>query len=692
MTPLVGRNCLAIALIFIHIPLLIVHALHHPHIKHKKRDPLSDSGLTSASWIWTAAATTGNVAFLKTFSSAAGKTATSVTASITAVDQFTLWVNGQPIGASSDGADAWKSADVLGAALNASTNTFSVLVVNKANSGAPAPGLLAAFQIKYSDGSDNTVVSDASWAVSAVIPSDFPTPSDTSHFSSATVAAPFGSGSWGKDVALSSGDPNAPSLASSTWIWSTSDAASHAATGTVGFRKTITTPSGKTAQSATILLTVDNGFVLYINDDYVGAPPKAPNNPDFKRAEQFILGLSADSNVFTVFGENLPDPGSTDAGPAGFVATIRIRYSDGSSDVVGTDASWLSGAFTSVSAFLSTPDYALSPAFAIGTMGASPWGQLTGTSNALAAANVPSGPFDSGTVPQVPSDGGNTRSSGAGDGSISVSQTGSGGRTSANREASSESPVGFLSTATSILGGGLTSSPAQTGASSSSSGTTIVSPGSAATSSTQSSTGLVIGLVVGVLAFLAVGLGLFCWRRKRRSMRHQKALSSHLFVAASFIGDSVNSGLPRTSVASTRPAEMACVQPATSYNYPRPPVLVQGIYQQSSISRTSSPQPSRTESPQPQAIVPPSKLERESMIWQNNAAVSGARINPTSVASSGVVPPSHALTHDISRGPFDGDLDSEAEMAAPPSYYSMPSSNPLFNSVLVPSPPLFTFV
>ncbi|KAJ7645385.1 hypothetical protein B0H17DRAFT_1339047 [Mycena rosella] len=390
------RTWLTLVSIFCRIPFLLVHArrikLGAKNEDIGKRDPLSDSGLESASWIWTSAAITGNVAFLKTFPSTAERTAISATISMTAVNQFTLWVNGNPIGASGNGADAWKSAQVFNAVLNASTNTFSVLAVNNANSSAPAPGLLAAIQIKYNDNLPaDRIVSDSSWAVSAVIPSDFPSPSDPSHFSSAAVAAPFGSGSWGNSVTVPSADPNALSLSGSTWIWSTSTAATEAAVGTVGFRKTVATPSGKTAQSATVLITVDNGLTLYLNGKYAGAPP-----PDFPYAQQFQLGgVSAASNTFTVFAANLPNPGPS---PAGVVAAIRIQYSDGSSDVVGTDTSWLSGNFTSVSSFLSTPDSGLSATFAIGTMGAGPWGQLAGIANALDAASVPSAPFASGTL------------------------------------------------------------------------------------------------------------------------------------------------------------------------------------------------------------------------------------------------------------------------------------------------------
>ncbi|KAJ7499948.1 hypothetical protein FB451DRAFT_48189 [Mycena latifolia] len=394
-----GRRWLILTLITCHIPCFLVQARPSfrripEHHDIGTRDALSDSGLESASWIWTSDATTGNVAFMRTFITPPSKTAISATIWMVAVNHYTLWVNGNPIGASGEVADNWKSAQVLSAALNATTNTISVLAVNNANASAAAPGFLAAIRVNYSDGSSDFVVSDSEWAVSAVIPSDFPTPSDNSRFTAATLLAPFGSGSWGA-VAVPFPDPDAATLSNGTWIWSTPDANQAALPGTVGFRKTFTTPTGRTALSATVLITVDNQFALYLNGDYVGSPPA-----DFMHAQQFTVNLSAVSNTFTVIAQNFAAPNTdTVPSPAGVIAMIRIQYSDRSSEVVGTDTSWLSGAFTSVPEFLATADTALSATYDIGKMGAQPWGSLSGISNALAAAQVPSGPFANGTIP-----------------------------------------------------------------------------------------------------------------------------------------------------------------------------------------------------------------------------------------------------------------------------------------------------
>ncbi|KAJ6475053.1 hypothetical protein C8R47DRAFT_1143383 [Mycena vitilis] len=554
------------------VPVLCAHAIGD-------RDSLSDSGLASASWIWTAQATTGNVAFLKTFTSAAGKSAASASISMTAVNHFTLFANGQPIGASGNGTDDWKTAKVLSAALNSSSNTFAVLAVNNDNLGAPLPGLLAAIQVTHSDGSTESVVSDASWLVSSTIPTQFPTVSATSHFVPATVAGPFGSGSWGSSPAILSPTPTSL-LAGITQIWDSSSAGSDAPAGTVGFRKIVSTPAGKIAESAQILIAVDSGFLLYVNDVYIGAPPPAPIVPNYRRAQQVTVDLSAGSNSFTVFGQNIPDPGSTDAGPAGLAASITIQYSDRSNTVVVTDTDWLCGNFTTVTAFLSQGDSELSQAFAIQTIQA---GQLNGPSDILAAPKVPSGPFAVGTVP------------------LSSSST-------------------------------LPSSTASS------------SPGAVASSAHGTPIGVIIGPVLGALALVAIVLALFFWRRRRLQSRERFLSSEPFKpesdpsqpgdepVWPTEMGSAPSSYTPNsTSYSSPWTSRGASAQPPPGAYLSPPPV-----------AQTVVPRPSGLGA-QTVAALPGAKIERERN-WQQTAASNpGSAIashrTPTEVGT--IAPPSY---------------------------------------------------
>ncbi|KAJ7100124.1 hypothetical protein B0H15DRAFT_508435 [Mycena belliarum] len=718
-----GRRIWLFTFILCNIPFLFARAhAPTPFARHNgvtKRDALSDSGLKSASWIWTSGATVGNVAFLKSFTSAGGKTASSATITMTAVNQFTLWVNGKAIGASGDGADDWKTAQVFNAALSTPTTTFSVLAVNKANAGGPAPALLAAIQIKYSDGSSETITSDSSWRVSAIIPSDFPTPSDVSRFVAASAAASFGSGVWGSSVAVAAADPSTPPLSGSSWIWDTPIAATTARAGTAGFRKTVASPRGKSATSAVIVITVDNGFSLYVNEKYVGAPEV--DLPDFHHPYQFRVALSAASNSFTVFGQNIPAAGTLDAGPAGILAAIRIQYSDGSSDLVGTDASWLTGPFKTVPAFLVAPDASLSRTFAIGAAGAAPWGALSNNFNALAAANIPAAPFPAGTPPQAAVTASITAAAASQTGTTSTAQT----TTSASRGSATTS------------GRGKIDAPASSTRSSANAANSSGSPPPAAAASSSLSTPLIIGLVVALIALIAVCVGLFVWRRKRSS-RHKRQ-SMWLFAANGQTqgGSGSQSQLAAersrhasltseaTTAASVRRAEMAWIQPQGALSQGAPSFAPQGFAPQGFAPQNYAPQnfapqnyapqnfaphnyapqnftppsfaPSvpRLEQPRPPLMVhnahsepqvtPPTKLAQEHAIWQRNAAAA-ATAGSTSLAVPGadgasaigggaLSPQMYGNSRPASMTPSEmndayGGIGTPDPEAAPPHYYA----------------------
>ncbi|KAJ7634667.1 hypothetical protein FB45DRAFT_1056664 [Roridomyces roridus] len=376
-----------------------LHVQAHPTPPQiSRRNPSTDGpAMLTASWIWAAdtngaaITTPGNVAFLRRFTAPTGKLASTAVISMTAVDNFYLWVNGQPIGASSPQPDQWKTAQVFTAALNATTeNDFSVLVANSGDSAEPEAGLLAAITIFYSDGTNTTLVSDNEWLASSTIPSNFPYPST---FPAAAVIAPYGSGPWGQNVIVPLPGPSTLNLSASTWIWSV-------AAGLVGFRRTISTPTGKSAQSATILLTVDNSFLLYLNGQYVGAPPNIGALQIWQTAQRFNVTLNPTVNIFTVQARNDVQAGTTTQTSAGFIAAIQVFYADGSSDIIRTDSSWLNspGDFTDVGTFLNTADTLLSNSTELGLYGLAPWNGVN-VADALDNANVPQAPFGGTTTP-----------------------------------------------------------------------------------------------------------------------------------------------------------------------------------------------------------------------------------------------------------------------------------------------------
>ncbi|KAJ7069402.1 hypothetical protein C8F01DRAFT_513184 [Mycena amicta] len=368
-------------------------ARFHPEEDHPQaRATFGDSDFAAANWIWLpepslqTTAPPGTVGFFRTFTSPSGKTAGAASIALTADNNFTVWVNGQPIGASNP-TDTWASGQALIASLNATTNTITALAVNYDDAstagGATPAGFLAFVRVFYTDGSNSTFATDTSWKAIGTIPSDWPLPADTSKFVNAEVVFKYGGGPWGTSVTVTESDLTTNDLTGSNWIWSTPDAATSALAGSVGFRKTIASPSDKTASSATVIASADNTFALYVNGRYVSSPPHDPNTPNealagWQYASRVTTSLAGhgSSNTFDLYATNFLSSTSDSGSSAGLIAIIQITYTDGTSTIVRTDTTWLAAQADSPSAFLGMADSALSAAASLGLYGMAPWGNL----------------------------------------------------------------------------------------------------------------------------------------------------------------------------------------------------------------------------------------------------------------------------------------------------------------------------
>jgi hypothetical protein len=97
------------------------------------------------------------------------------------------------------------------------------------------------------------------------------------------------------------------------------------------FRLHLTTPAGKTAVSAHIIMACDDYCLAWANGFYIG------DQSSWKTSNSFCVSLSASSNVFVVSVQNL---GISVPNASAFIAAIQINYSDGSSDISVTDTQW----------------------------------------------------------------------------------------------------------------------------------------------------------------------------------------------------------------------------------------------------------------------------------------------------------------------------------------------------------------
>ena len=167
------------------------------------------------------------------------------------------------------------------------------------------------------------------------------------------------------------------------WIWFPEGSpASAAPVGTRWFRKVFTVPTGVSVSQAVATMTGDNMFTLYVN----GQVALSVQNPGYW--QQYG---QADISQFLVTGTNTLAVavvnGGSNPNPAGLIGSLDLAYSNGQTNTLKTDSTWLSAnqlfANWNQTNFVAT---GWSNAMVLGTYGMAPWNSFAKTY--LAATHV----------------------------------------------------------------------------------------------------------------------------------------------------------------------------------------------------------------------------------------------------------------------------------------------------------------
>ncbi|KAK0201445.1 hypothetical protein DFS33DRAFT_1439781 [Desarmillaria ectypa] len=215
----------------------------------------------------------------------------------------------------------------------------NIFAIAANNTVGDAGSLIATILVDYTDGTTETIVTDATWkTLQTVPPSGWTSPSfDDSKWVAAVSKLPRTHTPWGTPFVF----PPAINMTAAHWIW-TNEADSN---GHVGHRAFWDTP----LRTERLL---DNNYTLFVNGDDIGHG----GNWHFMEAYS-IPNLDPDVNVFAVDGENAKNlslEGTentthektnelTNAPPvsaAAIIAAILIAYNDGSSGTFYTDSTW----------------------------------------------------------------------------------------------------------------------------------------------------------------------------------------------------------------------------------------------------------------------------------------------------------------------------------------------------------------
>jgi len=187
-----------------------------PHPEWATYDGIPSVSLADSHWIWypegnpAINAPTEKRAFRGLLELSADKKIATARLKISADDVATVWINGIPIGGSSD----WRSGaqfELSTLLLHSGKNVVAVLAENKPADVLQNPaGLIANLEIGLSDGSNLNLRSNSQWRSSKVeVPNWQSTAYDDSAWSHAMEIGHYGDGPWGR----LEGEPDQPQSA-----------------------------------------------------------------------------------------------------------------------------------------------------------------------------------------------------------------------------------------------------------------------------------------------------------------------------------------------------------------------------------------------------------------------------------------------------------------------------------------------
>ena len=309
--------------------------------------------------------------FRRTLTVPADKTVAFAQLAVTGDQVFQAYWNGTKVASNIAANDEWQKARTVNLTTVPGDN---VIAFSLATNNTQYGGVLARVRIGYTDGTSTDYVTNGSTktliATEATAPAGWNTVGfDDSAWTAAQSQALYRGWVYGDRVAipdLATGTDTL-TLAGAPWIW-TPEASTGTAPGEPrAFRTVRTSPAGKQAQRAEILITADDSFALSVNGDLIGATEGAVN--EWQQSHLYTVDLEADSNLFAVKTTN----GAGSA--AGLIAKVRVRYTDGTSDTFTTGTDWKSS--KTIDAGFEQPgfdDSAWIPAVQQAVYGSGPWG------------------------------------------------------------------------------------------------------------------------------------------------------------------------------------------------------------------------------------------------------------------------------------------------------------------------------
>jgi len=160
-------------------------------------------------------------------------------------------------------------------------------------------------------------------------------------------------------------------LKNSTWIWyPKGNPAKSAPAGNCFFRKKIRIDTDSKIKKATLTITADNEYRVWLNDSSIGRGSNFNSAQSYYIKDKLIKG----QNIISVKAVNAGDSPN----PAGMIASLAIAYSDGKTETINTDKQWRCARKTGKDwRKLSFDDSIWTDSKTAAKFGGKPWGKIS---------------------------------------------------------------------------------------------------------------------------------------------------------------------------------------------------------------------------------------------------------------------------------------------------------------------------
>ena len=136
---------------------------------------------------------------------------------------------------------------------------------------------------------------------------------------------------------LEQSQPSALTLDGCSWVWlADGDPTRAAPVGVRYFRSRVSLPPGRKVAEATMLMSADNNFVLYVNGEEAGRSEEAGDNWRWTRSFDLARLLRGGVNTLAIAARNSGEAPN----PAGLIGRCRITFDNGDIITATIDASW----------------------------------------------------------------------------------------------------------------------------------------------------------------------------------------------------------------------------------------------------------------------------------------------------------------------------------------------------------------